>query len=114
MGYRPERRWQLSEQTRALKHLSPAVQLAQARQRADDLLSRAEAAMYHNLALRRERLGGLTGRLVGISPLGTLERGYAIVHHRETGAVVCSAAQVASGDALGIRVADGEFEAEVE
>ncbi|MCK4314184.1 MAG: exodeoxyribonuclease VII large subunit, partial [Anaerolineae bacterium] len=109
-----ERRWQLSEQTRALKHLSPAVQLAQARQRADDLLSRAEAAVHHNLALRRERLGGLTGRLVGISPLGTLERGYAIVHHRETGGIVHSVAQVAPGDALGIRVADGEFEAEVE
>ena len=109
-----ERRWQLSEQARALKHLSPAVQLAQARQRADDLLSRAEAAMYHNLALRRERLDGLSGRLVGVSPLGTLERGYAIVRHQETGAVVCSVAQVASGDALGIRVADGEFQAEVE
>jgi exodeoxyribonuclease VII large subunit len=109
-----ERRWQLSEQTRALKHLSPAVQLAQARQRADDLLSRAEAAMYHNLALHHERLDGLSGRLAGISPLGTLERGYAIVHRRETGGIVHSVAQVAPGDALGIRVADGEFEAEVE
>ena len=109
-----ERRWQLSEQTRALKHLSPAVQLAQARQRADDLLSRAEAAMYHNLALHHERLDGLSGRLVGVSPLGTLERGYAIVHHRETGGIVYSVAQVAPGDALGIRVADGEFEAKAE
>ncbi|HEY68110.1 MAG TPA: exodeoxyribonuclease VII large subunit, partial [Thermoflexia bacterium] len=58
-----ERRWRLAEQTRALKHLSPAVQLAQARQRVDDLLGRAEAAVRHSLTLRRERLGGLTGRL---------------------------------------------------
>ena len=36
----------------------------------------------------RERLGGLVGRLSGVSPLGTLERGYAIVRHREAGAVV--------------------------
>jgi len=106
-----ERRWRLAEQTRALKHLSPAVQLAQARQRVDDLLGRAEAAVRHSLTLRRERLGGLTGRLAGVSPLGTLERGYAIVRHRETGAVVRSVAQVASGDALDVRVADGEFEA---
>jgi len=104
-----ERRWRLAEQTRALKHLSPAVQLAQARQRVDDLLGRAEAAVRHSLTLRRERLGGLTGRLAGVSPLGTLERGYAIVRHRGTGAVVRSVAQVASGDALGIRVTDGEF-----
>jgi len=108
-----ERRWQLAGQTRALKHLSPTVQLAQARQRVDDLLSRAEAGLHHSLTLRRERLDGLSGRLVGVSPLGTLERGYAIVRHRETGSVVRSVGQVAPGDALGVRVADGEFEAQV-
>ena len=108
-----ERRWRLAEKARALRHLSPAAQLAQARQRVDDLLGGAQAAMRHILALRRERLGGLSGRLAGVSPLGTLERGYAIVRHRERGAVVCSLEQVAPGDALGIRVADGEFEAEV-
>jgi len=108
-----ERRWRLAEQARALKHLSPAVQLAQARQRVDDLLGGAQAAMRHTLALRRERLGGLVGRLAGVSPLGTLERGYAIVRHRETGAVVRSVEQASPGDPLGIRVVDGEFEVEV-
>jgi exodeoxyribonuclease VII large subunit len=108
-----ERRWRLAEQARALKHLSPAVQLAQARQRVDDLLSRALAAVRHSTALRRERLGGPLGRLMGVSPLGTLERGYAVVRQRATGAVVRSVEQVAPGDALGVRVADGEFEAEV-
>lgn len=107
------RRWRLAEQVRALKHLSPIVQLAQARQRVDDLLGRAEAAVRHGLLLRRERLGGLTGRLAGVSPLATLERGYAIVRRRDTGAVVQSVTQVASGDTLGVRVADGEFEATV-
>jgi len=108
-----ERRWRLAEQTRALKHLSPAVQLAQARQRVDDLLARAQAGLRHSTALRRERLGGLLGRLAGVSPLGTLERGYAVVRQRATGAVVRSVAQAAPGDALGVRVADGEFEAQV-
>ncbi|MEA3339598.1 MAG: exodeoxyribonuclease VII large subunit, partial [Chloroflexota bacterium] len=108
-----ERRWRLAEQARALKHLSPIVQLAQSRQRVDDLLGRAEAATRHNLTLCRERVGGLAGRLAGVSPLGTLERGYAIARRQETGAVVQSVAQVAAGDALAVRVADGEFEAEV-
>jgi exodeoxyribonuclease VII large subunit len=107
------RRWRLAEQMRALKHLSPQAQLVQARQRVDDLLGRAEAAMRHSLLLRRERLGGLVGRLAGVSPLATLERGYAIVRRRDTGAVVQSVTQVAPGDALGVRVADGEFEATV-
>jgi exodeoxyribonuclease VII large subunit len=108
-----ERRWRLTEQARALKHLSPALRLVQARQRVDDLMDGAQAGLRHALALRRERLGGLTGRLVAVSPLGTLERGYAIVRHRDTEAVVRSVGQVASGDALDIRVVDGEFEAQV-
>ena len=108
-----ERRWRLAEQTRALKHLSPTAQLAQSRQRVDDLLGRARAAVRHNLTLRRERLMGLTGRLAGVSPLGTLERGYAVVRRQETGAIVQLVAQAAAGDVLAVRVADGEFEAEV-
>lgn len=105
------RRWRLAEQMRALKHLSPAVRLAQARQRVDDLLNRAEAAMRHSLLLRHERLNGLVGQLAGVSPLATLERGYAIVRRRDTGAVVSSVAQVTPGDALAVRLADGEFDA---
>jgi exodeoxyribonuclease VII large subunit len=108
-----ERRWRLAEQAQALKHLSPAVQLAQDRQRVDDLLANAQTAMHHSLTLYRERLGGLTGRLAGVSPLGTLERGYAIVHQHDTGAVVRSVNQVAPGAPLDIRVTDGEFEAQV-
>ena len=108
-----EQRWRLAEQTQALKHLSPAVQLAQDRQRVDDLLANAQTAMHHSLALCRERVGGLTGRLAGVSPLGTLARGYAIVHQHDTGAVVRSVKQTVPGDSLDIRVIDGEFGAEV-
>ena len=104
--------WRLSEQVQRLRLLSPSVQLAQARQRVDDLLGRVEAAMRYDLAVRHERLNGMTGRLAGVGPLGTLGRGYAIVRHRQTDAVVRSVAQVAPGDALDIRVADGEFRAD--
>jgi exodeoxyribonuclease VII large subunit len=107
-----KRRWKLTEQVRALKHLSPQAQLAQVRQRVDDLLARAEAATRHSLTLDRERLAGLRGRLNSASPLGTLERGYAIVSRQETGEVVQSTGQVVPGNALDIRVADGTFEVE--
>lgn len=107
-----QHRWKLTEQKRGLKHLSPEAQLTQARQRVDDLAGRTEGAVRHVLALRRERLSGLAGRLSGVSPLGTLDRGYAIVRHRETGDVVRSVAQVAAGDTLDVRVVDGELEAE--
>jgi exodeoxyribonuclease VII large subunit len=109
-----ERRWRLIELVRALKHLSPENLLAQMRQRVDDLVMRIEASTRHNLTVQRERLAGLSGRLAAVSPLGTLERGYAIVRQRETADVVRSVEQVQPGDSLSVRVADGEFEAQAE
>jgi exodeoxyribonuclease VII large subunit len=107
------RRWKLAERGQALRRLSPETRLLQARQRLDEMLGRAGAALCHGLALHRERLQGATGRLAGVSPLATLERGYAVVHHRETGDLVRSTGQVAPGDALDVQVADGSFGAEV-
>ena len=112
-GLIEERRQRLDGHVRALGHLSPLSRVLQARQRVDDLTGRAEQALRHELNLRRERLQGLVGRLAGVSPQGTLERGYAIVRRRDTDAVVRSARQIAPGDGLDVRVADGEFEAEV-
>lgn len=111
-GVIDEHRWRLTEQTRALRHLSPTTQLRQARQRIDDLIERAEMAVEQGLNIRREKVSGLRGRLTGVGPIGTLERGYAIVRRREDDAIVCSIEQVESGDRLDIRVADGDFEAE--
>jgi exodeoxyribonuclease VII large subunit len=105
-------RWRLIEQVRALKHLSPATQLRQARQRIDDLMERIHKTIEQGLNIRRERLEGLHGRLAGVGPAGTLKRGYAIVRRREDNVIVCSIGQVTPGDRLGIRVADGDFEAE--
>jgi exodeoxyribonuclease VII large subunit len=105
--------WRVAEQSRALKHLSPATRLAQAWQRVDDLAGRGERALRHGLSLRRERLEGLLGRLTGTSPIGTLGRGYAIVRSHRTNAVVRSTELVEPGDSVGIRVSDGEFDATV-
>jgi len=105
-----ERRRRLDSCVQALRHLSPLVQLLQARQQIDDLTIRAESAVRNELRLRHEQLTGLLGRLSGVSPQGTLDRGYAIVRRLDTNAVVRSVAQVASGDRLDIRVADGDFQ----
>jgi exodeoxyribonuclease VII large subunit len=67
----------------------------------------------HTLALRRERLRGATQVLSGLSPMATLERGYAIVRHLERGEVVRDAAQVAPGDRLEVQVRHGRFGATV-
>ncbi len=106
-------RQMLNVRTRTLEHLSPLSRLIQSRQRVDELASRSETLLRHRLALHRERVKGLAGRLKAVSPIGTMERGYAIVYRRDTGHLVCSVEQVVAGDALRVRVADGEFEAEV-
>jgi exodeoxyribonuclease VII large subunit len=65
-------------------------------------LDRATAELHHTLA-----------RLRGLSPLATLQRGYAIVQRREDGAVLTEPSQVAVGDALRLRLAGGELPATV-
>ncbi|MFN2217590.1 MAG: exodeoxyribonuclease VII large subunit, partial [Anaerolineae bacterium] len=79
----------------------------------DDLLRRASRALAHDLSLRHSALAGRQARLATLSPQATLERGYAIVRLADSGEVVRSTGQVRTGDALAIRVQDGEFGAEV-
>jgi exodeoxyribonuclease VII large subunit len=109
-----ERRSALDGHQRALRHLSPHTRLREARQRVDELTSAVSGVIRHGLALRRERLVGLSAQLESLSPLATLARGYAIVRHEETGDLVNSVAQVSPDDHLSVRVSDGAFGARVE
>ena len=66
---------------------------------------------------RVERLGArvtLAGRaLHGVSPLATLDRGYAIVTDA-AGGIVTEAAQLAAGDRIEARLASGSLRATVD
>ena len=66
------------------------------------------------LALERKTavLAAAHGRLRALSPSATLDRGYAIVRRGDD--VVRAPAQVAAGDAVSVRVAEGTFGAVVE
>jgi exodeoxyribonuclease VII large subunit len=99
----------LSQRQRDLHRLSPKARVDAHRQRVDDFTQRADRALGHTLAMRRASLAGLQARLAALSPLATLERGYAVVRREDSGAVVRSVAQVDAGDALVIRVHDGQF-----
>jgi exodeoxyribonuclease VII large subunit len=78
-------------------------------ERAHERLSQAPA-----LAVERKRaaLESTAGRLRVLSPLKTLERGYAIV--RTDAHVVTSTSSVSAGTHIDVRVADGSFGATVE
>jgi len=95
-----------------LRFFSPERKLQSERQRVDELSRRGNAAQVHRLELAGARLRGLSNRLEALSPLGVLQRGYAVV--TKNGQVVASRSQVRTGDALRVRVRDGEFDTRVD
>jgi exodeoxyribonuclease VII large subunit len=107
-------RQDLTQQRRALQRLSPVARIDLLRQQTDDLARRADQALAQTLTWRRSEMTGLRARLDALSPQATLERGYAIVRHRDTSAIVRTIDQVREADQLDIRVSDGEFGARVE
>jgi exodeoxyribonuclease VII large subunit len=99
----------LVERQRRLAQRSPASRLARGRQTVDELLRRAGAQLAHQNALRRARLDGARAQLAALSPLATLERGYAIVRRASDGHVVTAPQQTAIGEELEVTVKDGSF-----
>ena len=108
-----ERRQSLANLAQDLQRNSPLGRIQSLRQRVDELFQVSSVRLGHLLALRRERFNGLVGRLVTLSPFATLERGYAIVRHKDTRRVVTSVKQVVSGEPVVVCVQDGEFDATV-
>ena len=111
----------------ALRVFHRRLDVASARVRHQDVRNRLEArerelqarvagftgAMRHLLQLRRARVEELSLRVRALSPTAILERGYALVFDHE-GRLVKDAAQVAPGQEITARVANGEFDAKVE
>lgn len=103
----------LAEQFAHLRQASPAVRLAAAKGR----LNVAQGAMASALRTRMEslksRLAVTAGTLDAISPLATLQRGYAIVTDA-TGHVITDASAVGAGMEVRARLASGHIHARVE
>jgi exodeoxyribonuclease VII large subunit len=78
----------------------------------DDLVSRAGRCLATALDRAADDVTHLLARVRTLSPAATLERGYAIVQDAE-GRVLRSAAGVAPGAAIGVRLAAGRLSASV-
>ncbi|OJF09659.1 exodeoxyribonuclease VII large subunit [Couchioplanes caeruleus] len=77
------------------------------------LRDRAGRSLEHRIRRADDDLRHTLARLRALSPAATLERGYAIVQ-RADGHVVRAAGEVATGDVLRVRLADGELRTEVQ
>ncbi|MCP3422862.1 exodeoxyribonuclease VII large subunit [Nocardioides pinisoli] len=76
----------------------------------DDLLARARRTLSHRLDRASDDIGHQRARAQALSPLATLQRGYAVLQDAD-GHVVTSVAQAAVGAAVSVRIADGRIHA---
>jgi exodeoxyribonuclease VII large subunit len=107
------RREELAQLDRSLRQRSPIGRLTHDRQQIDDLLRRMGLRFEALAALQQARLQGLRAQLKALSPLATLERGYAVVR-RADGTVITAPEQVAHGDSLDVTVREGRFDVVVD
>jgi exodeoxyribonuclease VII large subunit len=95
-----------------LRH-DPRRRVAQARERLAACRTRLDRSLERTLQRSVARIGALDARLHSLSPLAVLDRGYALVLNAQ-GTLVRSIAQLASGDKVTTRLADGAFSSRVE
>lgn len=103
----------VSRHTAHLRHLSPARKLAAAQSRVAMARSALDAAAKRRIGDYHKRLAVAGGKLNAVSPLATLERGYAIVTN-EAGHVVTDSDTLAAGSLIRARLHRGTFTARVE
>ena len=98
---------------RLMRH-SPAARLRQQRERLGFLAERLDRAIQQQLRLRRDRLETRMHALHTVSPLQTLQRGYAIVTTEPDGRLVTDASTLRVGERIRARMAKGGVIARVE
>ncbi len=77
------------------------------------LRDRARRSLGHALDRAADDIGHQRARARALSPLATLQRGYAVLQAAD-GAVLTSVTQAAPGDPVAVRVADGRFHATID
>ena len=86
----------------------PRAMITARRQELDALTDRAKRRVLADLHRQRDHVDHLRAQVRSLSPLATLERGYAVVQH-DDGRVVMDRAEVEVDELLRVRVARGDF-----
>ncbi|WP_218163472.1 exodeoxyribonuclease VII large subunit [Marinospirillum alkaliphilum] len=92
---------------------SPRREILRQQQRLQQWQKSLQQGLASHQRLDRERLQSLAARLHAISPLNTLNRGYALASS-ETGEVLRSSKQIKPGDPVKVRLAEGSLDCRVE
>lgn len=102
----------LTRHTAHLRQASPALRLISARNRLQSADIAMQRIVHRRVERARTKVELAAGRLNAVSPLATLQRGYAIVSNAD-GHVVTDAATLSTGHTIHARLAQGQFEARV-
>lgn len=92
-----------------LQQHNPIRYLRVQRQRAAQMRRRLSPAIRSFIRLRRQEFAQRVRALQAANPQAILQRGYAIVSHRDSGRIVRRPADVRDGDILSSRLAEGEI-----
>jgi exodeoxyribonuclease VII large subunit len=99
---------QLSWTQKHLLQLHPKRQLAEKMQRLDFATSTLTHLMKARIASQKNTLAQLAAKLDALSPLSTLQRGYAIAT-TDNQLVITNAKEVKAGDNINVRLAEGKL-----
>ncbi|MGB8380514.1 MAG: exodeoxyribonuclease VII large subunit [Dermatophilaceae bacterium] len=102
-----ERRLLVATRTRAVM-TDPLAMLTPHRQQVATLRSRSRDRVEARVSREADRVVHLAAQVRALSPQSTLDRGYAVVQHRD-GRVVRDSGAVAPEEELGVLVAHGQF-----
>ncbi len=106
--------FQLAQVQGALDRRRPSARVLAERAHLEALIRRMQAALRSDAERAHAQLAERVGRLDSLSPLAVLGRGYAIAYREPDGQVLRSAREVAPGDVMRIRLAEGAVRARVE
>ncbi len=108
-----EQRNRLQQASGGLRSSSPALSVQRAIGRLNQLRQRLATATNNNISDTGHKIALLGRALNSVSPLATLDRGYAIVKSASTGKILMRAADVSSGDEVRAHLSRGEIIATV-
>jgi len=111
-----EKKYKQQNLANRLQQQSPHTAIQQKTNEVLFLGKRLQESVQRRLRQNSQSLSLNAAKLNTLSPLATLDRGYALVQHQNTklkSAVVSSVKEIKIGNTVSTRLKDGEFEAEI-
>ena len=103
----------VQNQTTRFQQYNPSVQILRKKERLQYLNSQLTHAIQQRIEKSQRKFLPLVQTLHAVSPLATLNRGYAIITHTKTSEVISSTDKISLNDTINIRLAHGELTSQV-